>query len=155
MKGCAKMLSTSTRQAYSELDAFLDLLSIEEKNMIPQQLREYFKREKDPNYVKEITYDEETNSLNLRKDTLALIAFLNLQYWCQDEEEKKRLIAVYKENGKRTRQNVEEQLKNLNKRSENIDIESESSQIESQIVPVKKESLWHKIINKIKLLFVK
>ena len=40
-----------------------------------------------------------------------------------------------------------------NKRSENIEIEANSSQIESQIVPVKKESLWHRIMNKIKILF--
>ena len=42
-----------------------------------------------------------------------------------------------------------------NKRSENIEIEANSSQIESQIVPVKKESLWHRIMNKIKILFKK
>ena len=149
-EGMGKMLSTKTRQAYSELDTFLDLLSSEERNMIPQELRNYFRREKDANYIKQITYNEETDSLNLSKDALALIALLNLQYWCQDEEEKKRLIVVYKENGKRVSQNTKGQLKNLNNKEQN------AANVENaQSVPCVRETLWSKIISVVKKIFGK
>ena len=41
-----------TRQAYSEVDEFIELLSTEHKNMLPLKLREFFKEEKDENYKK-------------------------------------------------------------------------------------------------------
>ena len=39
-------ISINTRQAYSEIDEFLMLLSVEQRNKVPQKLRELFKQEK-------------------------------------------------------------------------------------------------------------
>lgn len=46
------MLSVNTRQAYAEIDSFIDLLDEYNKNKIPEKLREYFKNEKDKKYIK-------------------------------------------------------------------------------------------------------
>lgn len=43
-------LSINTRQAYSEVDEFLGLVTEEEKNQIPKKLRDFFREEKDINY---------------------------------------------------------------------------------------------------------
>ena len=43
-------VSINTRQAYSEVDEFLKLLSDEQINKIPQKLRDFFKEEKDQNF---------------------------------------------------------------------------------------------------------
>ena len=40
-------VSIKTRQAYSEIDEFLGLLTEEQRNEIPKKLREFFKEEKD------------------------------------------------------------------------------------------------------------
>ncbi|MBE5805120.1 MAG: hypothetical protein E7313_00100 [Clostridiales bacterium] len=40
-------VSINTRQAYSEIDEFLGLLSSEQRNKVPQKLRELFIQEKD------------------------------------------------------------------------------------------------------------
>ena len=40
-----------TRQAYSELDTFIELLDECSKNKIPQKLRKFFKMEKDRTYI--------------------------------------------------------------------------------------------------------
>ena len=47
-------LSINTRQAYSEVDEFLGLVTEEEKNQIPKKLRDFFREEKDLNYHKNI-----------------------------------------------------------------------------------------------------
>ena len=47
-------VSVRTRQAYSEIDEFLGLLSDEQRNKIPQKLREFFREEKDENYIKNV-----------------------------------------------------------------------------------------------------
>ncbi len=43
------------------------------------------------NYSKEIKPNQPIKDQNLKEETLALIAMLNLQYWCEDEKEKQRL----------------------------------------------------------------
>lgn len=93
-------VSIKTRQAYSEVDDFLGLLSEEQRNEIPQKLRELFREEKDVNYIKQINPNIPIKKQNLKEETLAIIALLNLQYWCKDEKEKKRLQTIYAQNEK-------------------------------------------------------
>lgn len=85
------MLSVNTRQAYTEIDNFIELLDEYNRNKVPKKLREFFKREKDNTYTKIIDPNIPIKEQNLKEETLALIAMLNLQYWCEDEEEKRRL----------------------------------------------------------------
>lgn len=91
-------IPASTGQAYSEIDTFIELLDEYSKNKIPQKLRKVFKMEKDKEYKKNINPNIPIKEQNLKKETLALIAMLNLQYWCEDENEKQRLKAIYAEN---------------------------------------------------------
>ena len=91
-------ISASTRKAYSELDEFIELLTVEEQNEIPKRLRDFFKEQKDNEYVKNINPNIEIKEQNLMKETLILIAMLNLKYWCKDDLEKERLKSIYAEN---------------------------------------------------------
>ena len=93
-------LSINTRQAYSEIDELLELITEEEKKQIPKKLRDYFKEEKDKSYHKNINSDIPIKEQNLKEETLAIIALLNLQYWCKDENEKEKLKTIYAENEK-------------------------------------------------------
>ncbi|MCR5146293.1 MAG: hypothetical protein K6B70_02970, partial [Clostridia bacterium] len=97
-----------TRQVYSEIDEFLSLLDEKTRNEIPTKLRELFKREKDENYKKGINTNIPIKEQNLKKETLALIALLNLQYWCKDETEKERLKQVYASNENRYQEELRE-----------------------------------------------
>lgn len=93
------MVTTITlKKAYSEVDEFLETLGSTYKNQIPISLRNYIKSEKDINYKKYIDLDTPISNQNLMKETLEIIAFLNLKYWCKSEEEKQRLKSIYKKN---------------------------------------------------------
>ncbi|MBR3002931.1 MAG: hypothetical protein IKF38_05175 [Clostridia bacterium] len=91
-------IGIQTKQAYSEIDEFLNLLDEKTRNEVPSKLREFFKNEKDNNYHKGINPNTPIKEQNLKNETLALIALLNLQYWCKDENEKERLKQVYANN---------------------------------------------------------
>lgn len=91
-------ISVSSRMAYAEIDVFLELVDAEDREKIPKNLRELFKREKDKGYIKSIDSNIPISEQNLKEETLAIIALLNLKYWCDDETEKERLKKVYKEN---------------------------------------------------------
>lgn len=94
-------VSLSTRQAYTEVYEFLGLLDETIRNKVPTYIMTLFEEEKDNDYTKKIDADIPIKEQGLKEETLALIAMLNLRYWCEDEQEKQRLIGVYKENEQR------------------------------------------------------
>ena len=117
-------LKKSTRQAYSELYGVLEYLDEETRNKVPLKLREFFKNEKDNEYYHNMDFVTLLNKHTLKRETLALIALLNLQYWCDDEKEKKRLWNVYNSNEEKYQKIIQEKysVENLfnNKKDEDI-----------------------------------
>lgn len=140
-------ISIATRQAYTEIDNFIELLDEYNKNKIPQKLREYFKKEKDKEYIKNINPNQPIKEQNLKEETLALIAMLNLQYWCEDENEKQRLKAIYAENERKYQDKLREKYNpdNLFKNKQKVVEEK----IEETSMVEYKESIIKKILNKI------
>lgn len=140
-------VSLQTRQAYAELDTFIELLDDSLKNKIPTKLREFFKREKDVSYVKNINPNIPIKEQNLKRETLSLIALINLEYLCEDENEKARLNEIYKKNEVEYKEQMKEKynLNFLNK--------EEDKTTKEEIIEYKKESWYMKIIHKLKKLF--
>lgn len=145
-------VSVGTRQAYSEIDEFLSLLSDEQRNKIPQKLREFFREEKDENYTKGINPKEPIKNQNLKEETLGIIALLNLQYWCENENEKQRLKEVYAKNEKVYQEMLQVAFNPddiFKKKTQSIKNES----VENTTMVVYKESFLKKIIGKLKKIF--
>lgn len=145
-------VSIKTRQAYSEIDEFIGLLTLAEQNEIPKKLRDFFKEQKDKEYVKNINPNIPIKDQNLLEETLALIAMLNLQYWCKDENEKERLKNIYSENERkyqeelRKKYNPDNLFKNKQKTTdENVE--------ETAMIEYKKENIFSKIMTFLKNLF--
>lgn len=149
------MLSENTRQAYTEIDNFIELLDEYNRNKVPKKLREFFKREKDTTYIKVINPNIPIKDQNLKEETLALIAVLNLQYWCEDEEEKQRYRKIYSDNEIKHQQKLNEMynLDDIFKNKQKHELTSKelsSEQIQKNIAMVEyKESILKKIFNKI------
>lgn len=147
-------VSVRTRQAYSEIDEFLGLLSEEQRNKIPKKLREFFKEEKDQEYRKGIDPNIVIKNQNLKEETLGIIALLNLQYWCEDENEKQRLKEVYAKN-EQVYQDMLQVAFNpddiFKKRTKPL--ESEQPEVENKQMVVYKESFIKKVLSKIKRIF--
>lgn len=149
------VISMDIRQSYSEVDEFLNLLTEEQRNKIPKNLRELFKLEKDKEYIKKINPNIPVKEQDLKEETLGIIAYLNLQYWCEDEEEKQRLKKVYEKNEKVYQEmfqidyNPDELFKNKTSANE-IDEKQENTQIVEY-----KESFIKRFINKFLNIFKK
>jgi len=148
-------ISISTRQAYAEIDEFLDLLSPERRNKIPQKLQQLFKNEKDKNYIKGINPNVPIKDQALKEETLSIIALLNLQYWCDNAAEKERLEKIYADNEKKYQDMLQEKYNpdNLfkNKQSQNLVENTE----ETSLVPIKEKNFILKLFDKIKNMFKK
>lgn len=128
----------STKQAYAEIDEFLELLDEQTRNEVPIKLRQLFKEEKDKEYHKQINLDIPIKEQNLKSETLALIALLNLQYWCKDENEKERLKQVYSNNENKYQKELEEKY--------SVDNIFKNNKETVALVEVKEEKWYKKII---------
>lgn len=142
-------------KAYAEVDKILSFMEIRYVEKIPKKMREMFKNEKlqgyEPNIDKNIPLEEQ----KLARKTLAILAMLNLNYWCENEEEKQELIMAYSHNDKKRNKEIRERynpdniFKNRNKEKEMEQITEEIT----EIVEYKKENFIQKLLNKIKRLF--
>lgn len=148
-------LSINTRQAYSEVDELLNLITEEEKNAIPKKLRDFFKEEKDPSYHKNINANIAIKEQNLKKETLAIMASLYLKYWCKDENEKKELLMTFAENEERHQKELREKYNSdnifKNKNAIAGEMENDNSEdisLNMQIVEYK-EPILKRIINRV------
>ena len=142
-------------KAYAEVDKILSFMEIKYVEKVPQKMREMFKNEKlqgyEPNIDKNIPLEEQ----QLERKTLAILAMLNLNYWCENQEEKQELLRAYSDNDKKREEELREKynpdniFKNKNKEQ---DAEQETDKITS-VVEYKEKNLIKKLLDKIKRLF--
>lgn len=146
------MLSVNTRQAYTEIDNFIELLDEYNRNKVPKKLREFFKREKDNTYTKIIDPNIPIKEQNLKEETLALIAMLNLLYWCEDEEEKQRLKKIYSDNEIKHQQKLREMYNPDDVfKTKNTEVKNELNNTNDELAVIEyKESFLNRVISKIK-----
>lgn len=129
-------MDLETRQAYSEVDKFLGLLGIEMVNKIPIKLREFFKREMDKSYNPKIDINVPIKEQHLKRKTIAIIAGLNLQYWCE-EERKKELSKIYSDNEEKYQEELYERYNPDNVFKNSLKITNENISIDNELVEIK------------------
>lgn len=81
---------------YNEVYYILHMLGEKYINKIPPKLYTFIESNTD---LKEIDYIDKSKNIadQVQNDTITFISYLNLEYWC-DENEKERLLKVYKNN---------------------------------------------------------
>ena len=142
-------------KAYAEVDKILSFMEVKYVEKVPKKMREMYKNEKlqgyEPNIDKNIPLEEQ----QLERKTLAILAMLNLNYWCENQEEKQELLRAYSDNDKKREEELREKynpdniFKNKNKEQ---DAEQETDKITS-VVEYKEKNFIKKLLDKIKRLF--
>ena len=142
-------MNIETRQAYSEVNKFLELIGEEMSNKIPLKLRNFFKREMDKNYIP-------IKEQNLKRKTIAIIAGLNLQYWCK-EERKQELLEKYSNNEKKYQEELREKYNadDIFKKNKKSAAKDGAMAENMQLCVVEETSWYKKIFDKITKIFIK
>ena len=94
------MITKEYAEAYAEIDEILGYLPDEYVNKIPVKLREFYKKEKDKEYVSKIDPYKTLDNQKIKPKTKTLLIIIYREYWC-NEEEKNRLDKVLIENDKK------------------------------------------------------
>ena len=132
--------------AYSEIYEILNLMEDEDKERVPQEVRNFFEEQRMKEYKPKIRTDIPLTEQNLRRETLVLLTILVINYWCDSEEEKQSFIDELGKNEKikmklQEKYNPDNLFKNRKKTKEDIVME----QVENVEIIQYKENLFTKL----------
>ena len=91
-------MNIKTKEIYSEVYQILILLGNEYMDKLPSSLLYMLKEKRDMEYNPQYTEDIPLSEQNIQKETIAIIALLHLNYWCENEQEKSELKQLLKNN---------------------------------------------------------
>lgn len=139
-------------KAYGEVDAILELLEEEYKKRVPNKIRDFFKEEKAKDYNPKIDVQKSLLEQNLQRETFILLTILELNYWCNSEEEKKELLKELDENEEQAQKELYEKYNpdNIFKKKNE---EKDEKQEELALEEYKEDNFIKKVINKILKIF--
>lgn len=80
--------SLKTMMAYSEVLAILNLLEASYASRVPHKVKAFFEEECLKDYEPQIDVDKPLTEQNLQRETMVLLAMLNVNYWCNSVEER-------------------------------------------------------------------
>ena len=143
-------MNKNVSQIYSEVYQILNLLGDEYISKLPNKLSTMLKEKRDLNYNPEYTDEIPIYEQNVKKETMAIIVLLYLNYWCKDENEKQVVKNILQKNEEEYQANLREKY-NPDKIFENNLSKNEETnpKEETAIIPYK-ESIFIKLLNKLK-----
>lgn len=130
---------------FNEVYSVLNLLGRKYIYKLPNNVYEFIKNERVPNYEFNINMERDVIS-QISKDALAFISYLNLKYWATLEEQRE-LIKIYKEN------DIKKEKSKLKFNPRTI-LNNNTKEIESKAL-IKEEQNWYKKLKNIILNFFK
>ena len=142
--------------AYAEIDEILNLLEDKYREKVPEKVRTFFKEEKMVDYKPTIDVNTPLIQQNLKRETIVLLAILNINYWCENEEEKQFFLNELAKN-EEEKKRLEEKYNPDNLFKNNNDV-SPDKIVEPQnisMVEYKKQGIFKRVLDKITRFFKK
>ena len=149
-------MENTVKDIYSEVYAILNMLGKEYINKLPNDIYNIIKEEKsteyNPVYATTVALDKQ----DVKKETISIIAFLHLNYWC-NEEEKIKLRELFDENEDKYQEELKQQ-EEQEVEQEDEEIQDDNNEIEIgkeflSMIVYKEENFAQRIFNKIRRLF--
>ena len=149
-------MNKNNSKAYSEVYEIINLLEEEYSNRIPKKILDFFDEIRDKEYKHTIDVNKPLSEQNIERDAIILLAILDLNYWCDSEEEKKELLDIFNRNTEIKNQKNKEleekyNLDNLFKKRQSISEIGDDKEL--SLLEYKEQGLFKRIIEKIQKLF--
>lgn len=154
------MIDKKEEVLYKEVYTVLETLGDNYINKLPKDLYEFIRNESEK-HDRFILDKTKKISNQISEDTIAFIAYLNLNYWCT-ENEKNELIKIYKENDlkeeekKKEKYNIDNIFENnLNKNVSEKESTLEDSKTTNELIIYEEEKWYKKLFEKVSILIKK
>ena len=143
--------------ALAEVADILKHIKKEERDMVPTSFIEFIEANKSKTYDVNLDYTQEISKMKLNEKTKALLSYMYIKYWA-NEEEKNKFISKAKENDIKYEQEQKEKYdidKIFDSRKNNNDLNEKVNEIQNLPDKVVNKNFFQKILEKIKRLFIK
>ena len=149
-------MENTVKDIYSEVYAILNMLGKEYINKLPNDIYNIIKEEKSTEYNPVYETTVALDKQDVKKETISIIAFLHLNYWC-NEEEKIKLRELFDENEDKYQEELKQQ-EEQEVEQEDEEIQEDNNEIEIgkeflSMIVYKEENFAQRIFNKIRKLF--
>ena len=150
---------------YSEVYGILKALGDKYINKLPKTVLKVITESKEENYNPEYSMSIPLKEQKINRKSLAMIALLHYNYWCETEEDRVKLKNILETNEEKHQKEMQEKYSNdkiFNKEttkieektiSEKVDRFVESSNQSTANIVEYKQSFFNKVIDKIKQWF--
>ncbi len=107
-------MDKKNKEMYSEVYGMLKALGEEFIQKIPPKLLDIIKNNRLEGYEPIYTFEKSLLEQNLKRESIAMLALLHLNYWCETEEQKNELNAILEKNEKEYKEKMREQYSSQN-----------------------------------------
>lgn len=104
-------LNYDIKYAYTEVYEIIKWLGKEYEEKLPRKVFENIKLERRIDYKPQIDFSKPASEWNLRQETKNIIAYLNLNFWCKDENQKAKLKEKIAQNAEEKKKKEDEARK--------------------------------------------
>ena len=141
------------KEAYVEVLEILKHMDSKYVEKVPIKLRIFFEKNASKEYTYKLNNNIPFEDQQLKNSTINILAMLNYNYWCEDEEHKRYLLNKYNENEIRYQEMLMEKYSRDNLFNKEItNVIQERRQVPQKYQEIK----WYqKILNYLKNLFSK
>lgn len=108
-------MKNELKKAYAEVLEILNHMDPKYKEKIPAKLLEQMEKKKLEGYEFKLDFSIPFKENNFSKKTLPLLAMINLNYWCETEEEKQAQREIHEANDKKEKENQVESTPTIKK----------------------------------------
>ena len=92
------MVNTRYANAFKEVDYYLNGIREEDIEKIPNKLKEFIKENASESYLVDFDYNKPLSEITISKEAKGIISIICLNYWCENEEEKREYLGLLNTN---------------------------------------------------------
>lgn len=141
------MTDEKIKDSYSEVYSILNILGNQYIEKIPKSIYMTIEKEKNNDYNPQYDLKIDISKQNIKRDSIAIIAFLHLNYWCETIDEKNKLKKIFMNNEAKYQEKLKQKYNCKNLFNKVIKEEAKEE------VNITRVSFIDKIINKIRSFF--
>lgn len=144
-------MEEKVRIAYAEIFEILSYMEKAKVMKIPTEILQSFKENRKKGYISKIDKNDIYNKENITETTLNILAYLNLNYWV-DENKRKELVSKYRINDYEKMLEAKQYYSNEIefKNKEKKDIKNEKT----DLITEKAENIFMRILKKLYRFFI-
>lgn len=148
-------MENTEAKIYSEVYALIQLAGKDYQDMLPDKVKKSIDAKRDKGYVPKYSIDIPLEKQNIQKDTLAILANIEYNYWCKTENEKKEFIDELKQIDVNSEKELRELYNpdNIFKRNKTTNQASNTEEV--AMVEVKEQKWYEKVFAFFRNLFKK